>query len=177
MESVLGVRIKIPPEAVIPLAIGVAALLVLVVFGTKLAAWKARAPDAAARFGLVAAGLLTAAAVFFLLRCVANQSDPNNEMPGVENISFTDAPIAGFLGALATAFWRYANQRFVTLLIGLGVAAAMIAKPFVWPVLRIWETGESYPRGMSDPEHLMFWGPGVVVAIVTLIAALKQPRA
>ena len=176
MESVLGVRIKIPPEAVIPLAIGVAALLVLLFFGTRLAAWKARAPDAAARFGLVAAGLLTAAAVFFLLRCVSNQSDPNNEMPGVENISFTDAPIAGFMAALAAVFWRYANQRIVAALIGFGIGVLMLVKTAVWPVMRIWETGERYPRGTMDPEHLMFWGPGVVVVIVTLVAVLRRPR-
>ena len=56
MEAVLGVRIKLPPEAIIPLAIGVAALLVLLFAGSKLADWKARSPVAAARFGLIAAG-------------------------------------------------------------------------------------------------------------------------
>jgi hypothetical protein len=49
----------------------------------------------------------------------------------------------------------------------------MIAKPFVWPVMRSWERGPVYPRGMTDPEHLMFWGPGVVVIVVALIAARK----
>lgn len=117
MESVVG-RIKIPPEAVVPLLIGIVALLTLIFFGSKLAAWKARSPQSAERFALGVAALLTAASVYFLLSCLTNQSDPNNEIPGVTNITFTDAPIAGGMAALAAAFWRMASQRIVTLLIG-----------------------------------------------------------
>jgi len=173
VESVLA-RIKIPPEAVVPILIGGTALFILLFAGSKLADWKARAPDAASRFGLVVAGLFTSVAVFFLLGGLTNQIDPNNE--GTGQINFTDAPTAGFMAAVACAFWRMANQRLVTLLIGLGIGVLMIAKPFVWPVMRIWETGQAYPRDTTDPEHLMFWGPGVVVVIVALIAAAKKPR-
>jgi hypothetical protein len=173
VESVLGVRIKIPPEAIIPLAIGIGALVTLLFFGTKLAEWKARSPDAAARFALIAAGVLTAVAVYFLMHCLTNQNDPNNE--GTGQINFTDAPLAGFMACLAVAFWRMANQRVVAALIGLGIASLMIAKFFVWPVGHTHE-GHFWPRGGTDPEHLMFWGPGVVLVIVTLIAVLKKPR-
>jgi 4-amino-4-deoxy-L-arabinose transferase-like glycosyltransferase len=172
VEAVLGVVIKIPREALIPLAIGVVALIILLFFGTKLAEWKARSPAAASRFGLVAAVLFTGVALYFLLRGLTNQSDPNNE--GTGQINFTDAPIAGFLGALAAAFWRMANQRVVALVAGLVLGALMIAKPFVWPVMRQWENGRAYARGLIDPEHLMFWGPGVVVIVVALIAAAKK---
>ena len=57
--------IKIPPEAVIPLAIATVALLVLIFFGNKLADWKRRAPEAASTFGLAVAGVLTSCAVFY----------------------------------------------------------------------------------------------------------------
>ena len=173
METVVGVVIRIPPEAVIPLAIGLAALVTLLFFGTKLAEWKARSPVAAARFGLIAAVLLTAAAMYFLVRCVTNQVDPNNDMPG--NINFTDAPIAGFLAAVGTAMWRMANQRAVTLIVGLGIGGLMIAKSFIWPVISIGPTW-NHPRDMIDPEHIMFWGPGVVVVIVALVAGLRPKR-
>lgn len=173
MEPVVGVIIKIPPEAVIPLAIGVAALVMLLFFGSKLAEWKARSPGAASQFALIAATVLTAAALYFLLRCVTNQNDPNNDLPG--NINFTDAPIAGFLAAIGTAFWRMADQRAVTLVAGLGIGAVMIAKSFIWPVISIGPTWNK-SRDLIDPEHIMFWGPGVVVVVVALIAGAKPKR-
>ena len=174
MEAVIA-RIKIPPEAIIPLAIGLTVLLTLVFFGTKLAAWKAQSPESAARFGLVTAGLFTAVSVFFLLRCLTNQSDPNNEIVGMTNITFTDAPIAGGMAAFAAGFWRMASQRLVALLIGGGIGVLMMAKPFVWPVLRQWDDSAPYPRGMMDPEHIMFLGPGLLAIIVAVIAAKKKP--
>ncbi len=168
-------RIQIPPEAVIPLAIATVALLVLIFFGNKLADWKRRAPEAASTFGLAVAGVLTACAVFFLLSCVTNQSDPNNRLPDVTNINFTDAPVAGGMALLAVVFYRYANQRLVALLIGVGIAALMFAKPFVWPVIITTEYG-SGPRSMNDPEHLMFFGPAIAIAIATVIAVTRKPK-
>lgn len=169
-------RIKIPPEAMIPLAIAVVALLVLIFFGSKLADWKRRAPESASTFGLAVAGVLTSCAVFFLLSCVTNQSDPNNRLANVTNINFTDAPIAGGMALLAVVFYRYANQRLVALLIGLGMAALMFAKPFVWPVMSLWDAGPGEPRDMGDPEHLMFFGPAIAIAIATVIAVTRKPK-
>ena len=167
-------RIKIPPEAVIPLALATIALLVLIFAGTKLAEWKKRSPDSARRFGLVVAAAFTMGAVFFLARCLLNQSDPNNE--GIGQITFTDAPTAGGLAALAAAFYRMADLRPVALLVGGGIGALMISKPFLWPVIRVTEYGSS-PRDMMDPEHIMFFGPGVTAIIVALICLLKGARA
>lgn len=161
-----------------PLAIGIAALLVILFFGSKLKAWKDRSPKTAARFGLVVAVLLTGASLYFLLHCLTNQNDPNNDIPN--NINFTDAPIAGGMAAIATVFWRFANLRVIGGIVGVGIAAAMFAKPYVWPVMRIWEPGaaegHAYPRAMTDPEHFMFWGPAIVVAIVTLVVVAKRVR-
>ncbi len=159
----------------IPLAIAAVALLVLIFFGSKLADWKRRAPEASATFGLAAAGVLTSCAVFFLLSCVTNQSDPNNRIANLTNINFTDAPVAGGMALLAVVFYRYANQRLVALLIGVGIAVLMFAKPFVWPVLSITDTG-SWPRDHDDPEHLMFFGPAIAIAIATIIAVTRKPK-
>ena len=51
----------------------------------------------------------------------------------------------------------------------------MMSKPFVWPVLRQWDDSAPYPRGMMDPEHIMFLGPGLLAIIVAVIAAKKKP--
>ena len=165
--------IKIPPEAIVPLLIGITALAILVFFGSKLAEWKRRSPDAASRFGMIVAVLLTGSAVFFLTRGLTNQIDPNNE--GTGQISFTDSPIAGGLAALGAVFWRMANLRFVSVIAGLGIGGLMMIKPFVWPVIRITEYGQG-PRGLNDPEHLMFLGPGLFVIIVALVAGLKARK-
>jgi len=166
------VVIKIPAEAVPPLLAGTVALIVLLFFGAKLADWKRTSPIHATRFGLVCAVLLTGVAVFFLARCLTNQSDPNNE--GTGQLSFTDPPVAGFMAALGTMFWRYANQRIVALVIGIAIGALMFAKPFVWPVMRIWEDGHRYARGMMDPEHAVFLGSGIVVLVTAFIAGLRK---
>jgi hypothetical protein len=172
-HAVLAIHIKLPPEALVPLLIGVGALLVLVFFGATLQGWKARSPVPASRFGLVAGALLTGVAIYFLVRCLTNQSDPNNDGPG--NLSFIDPPVAGFMAALATAFWRFGDRRAIALVCGLGVGVLMLIKPFVWPVLRVWDN-HTYARGMMDPEHLVFLGAGVVVVITALVAGAKAPR-
>jgi hypothetical protein len=174
--NALAVVIRLPPEAIPPLAIGLAALFVIIFFGSKLADWKARSPQHARVFGLVTGVLLTGASLYFLLHCLTNQVDPNNEMPN--RINFTDAPIAGGMAALAVVFWRFANLKPVAGLVGAVVAALMYAKPFVWPVTRVWEVGEAeghaYARGLMDPEHLMFLGPATLVVIVTIVCLAKR---
>jgi hypothetical protein len=171
---VVGVVIRLPPEAMVPLLIGLAALALLLFAGRRFAEWKARSPASAATFGLGAAALLTAGALFLLYRCLTNQSDPNNE--GVGQINFTDAPIAGFLAGIAALFWRMGNQRFVGVAVGGGLGALMIAKPFLWPVIRVYtdDGGGRSARDLIDPEHIMFLGPGVF-AIILGLAALLRP--
>ena len=176
MESVLGVRIPIPAEAVVPLLIGVVALLILVFAGSALADWKAKSPGAASKFGLGVGAILTVCALYFLFRCLTNQVDPNNEGGG--NINFTDAPTAGGMLALAAAFWRMGGQRYIALGVGIGFGALMMAKPFIWPVITTYSsphTSWSHPRDMLDPEHLMFLGPGLLAIFVGMYAGLKRP--
>ena len=175
METVVGVVIKIPPEAVVPLLIGVTALAILLFAGTKLAEWKTSSPASASKFGLGVAALLTAGALYMLVRCLTNQMDPNS--PGTGQINFTDAPIAGFLIGIAALFWRMGNQRFIGAGVGVGLGALMMAKPFIWPVIVVYEYngGGSRQRDLIDPEHLMFLGPGLFAIILGLVA-LRRPR-
>jgi hypothetical protein len=170
---VVGVVIRLPAEALIPLLVGLAALAVLLFAGTRLAEWKASSPASAAKFGLGAAALLTAGALFLLFRCLTNQSDPNNE--GFGQINFTDAPTAGFLAGVAALFWRMGNQRFVGFAAGGGLGALMMAKPFVWPVIVVYTYGGggSRTRDLIDPEHLMFLGPGLFAIILGLVAVRR----
>ncbi len=177
IHAVLGIVIKLPPEALVPLLIGSAALLVLVFAGSALSAWKQRNKSAAAMFGKIVAGLLTAGALYFLSRCLWNQADPNNA--GTGQLSFFDPPIAGFLASLAVGFWRMGEQRKIALWFGVAVGALMIAKPFIWPVIHVWEAEyqsrglTNHARGMLDPEHLEFFASGIVVLITGLIAGTR----
>ncbi len=178
VTAVLGIRIKLPPEAMIPLLIGTAALLVLLFAGSALQRWKQSHPAVAAKFGLVLGVILTGASIYFLSRCLLNQSDPNNE--GTGQLSFTDPPIAGFMAALAASFWKFGEQRKVALGLGLVIGGLMLIKPFVWPVIVTYT--ESYggrgtvirSRGMMDPEHLEFLATGIVVVITALVAGAKR---
>lgn len=177
IESVLGVRINVPPEAVVPLLIGSIALATLIFAGSALAAWKERNPAAAKMFGMIVGGICLAVSAYFLSKCLLNQIDPNNE--GTGQLEFLDAPIAGFMATIGALFWRMGDQPKVSLAIGVIVGGLMLVKPFVWPVIRTWTDSyggdgpRSYPRGMLDPEHLEFIGSGIVVLVTGLIAGLK----
>lgn len=129
---VLGVRISVPPGALVPLALISAALLILVGSGKQLQRWKERNPRHAAMFALVVASLCTAGAIYFLAKCVQNQSDPNNK--GTGQLSFLDPPIGAFLGALACSFFRVGEHRKIGLGLGILVGVIMIAKPLAFPV-------------------------------------------
>ena len=177
----LGVRINVPPEAVVPILIGSVALAILIFAGSALARWKERNPAAAKMFGMIVGSVCMAVSIYFLAKCLLNQIDPNNE--GTGQLEFFDPPLAGFMAALAAAFWRMGGRPIVSLAIGLVVGVLMIAKPFVWPVIVTWT--ESYgnrgtvthARGMLDPEHAEFIGSGIVVLVTGLIAGLKAKPA
>ncbi len=177
VHAVLGVRIKLPPEAIVPLLVGTAALLILVFAGSALRSWKERNPGPASMFGLVVASLCAIGAIYFLVKCVPNQMDPNSE--GTGQMSLFDAPIGGFMAALACAFFRMGGKPKLALGFGLVVGAVMIAKPFIFPVIVTYT--ESYggrgtvsrSRGMLDPEHIEFVAAGIVVLITGLIAGSK----
>jgi hypothetical protein len=172
--DVLAVHIKIPAEAVVPLLIGVGALLVLVFAGGALASWKERNPKAASTFGLVMAVIMTGISIYFLTRCLWNQMDPNNE--GTGQLQFMDPPIAGFMAACGAAFWRMGEQPKVALAIGILIGGLMLIKPWVWPVISDFYGGGTHyvhARGLLDPEHAEFVGSGIVVLVTGLIAGLK----
>ena len=169
-------RIKIPAEAVVPLIIGIVALLVLIFAGSALASWKDRNPAAARTFGLFMAAVLTGISIYFLSRCLLNQMDPNNE--GTGQLNFLDPPIAGFMAACGCLFWRMGDRPKVALGIGLVVGILMIIKPWVWPVISSYysdydKTTHTRARGIIDPEHAEFIGSGIVVLVTGLIAGLK----
>lgn len=172
----LAVRVKIPAEAVVPLLVGTVALLVLLFAGSALASWKERNPSQARTFGLVVGVMMTCVSLYFLSRCLWNQSDPNNE--GTGQLQFLDPPIAGFMAACACAFWRMGDQPKVALGLGLAIGLAMFVKPWVWPVIRSYYSEYEHAqhtrsRGMLDPEHLEFLGSGLVVLVTGLVAGLK----
>ena len=182
VESVLGVRIQVPPEAVVPILVGSIALAILIFAGSALAAWKQRNPAAARTFGMAVGSVCAVIAIYFLAKCLLIQIDPNSDVPG-DKLQFFDPPIAGFMAALAAVFWRMGDQPKVSLAIGAIVGGLMIAKPFVWPVIVTYT--ESYgdhqvysrQRDLIDPEHAEFLGSGIVVLVTGLIAGLKAKAA
>ncbi len=179
IHAALGVRIKLPPEALVPLLVGTAALLILMFAGSALASWKQRAPKAASMFGLVVASLCAVGAIYFLVKSVPNQIDPNSE--GTGQMSLFDAPIGAFMAALACAFFRMGGKHKIALGFGLVVGIVLIAKPFILPVIVTYADHYggtasgivSRSRGLLDPEHAEFVVGGVVVLITGLITGAK----
>ncbi|GEM_PF-4365180 len=181
----LGVRIQVPPEAVVPIIVGGIALAVLIFAGSAFAGWKERNPSAATKFGMVIGTICIGISIYFLSKCLANQIDPNNE--GTGQLQFLDPPLAGFMAAIGACFWRMGDQPKVALGIGIVIGGLMIAKPFIWPVIATWTESYgnrgtvSHARGMLDPEHLEFIGSGIVVLVTGLVAGMKAkalpPRA
>ncbi|MFN0252773.1 MAG: hypothetical protein ACKV2T_38215 [Kofleriaceae bacterium] len=178
IESVLGVKIQVPAEAIVPIIIGCVALAILIFSGSALASWKERNPAPARIFGMVVGSICMIISIYFLSRCLLNQIDPNSDAPGAK-LEFLDPPLAAFMAAIGALFWRMGDQPKVALGIGIVVGGIMIAKPFIWPVIVAYS--ESYgdrgtysrERGMLDPEHAEFIGSGIVVLVTGLIAGLK----
>jgi hypothetical protein len=170
-EALLGVVIKIPAEAVVPLLIGSVALMVLLFAGTSLAAWKQKRPETASKVGLVVAVALTGYALYVGATIIPAKYIDHGA-PGQTTIGFLDGPIMGFTALIGALFWRFANQRWIALGVGLGIGLAMFGKPFILP-LHGWYDGHEHPWHFFDPEHLSFHGPGVAVMIAGLFAGSK----
>lgn len=169
--EVLAVVIKIPPEAVVPLLIGSAALLILMFSGAALADWKRKHPETASKVGMVVAVALTGYALYVGATIIPAKYIDHGA-PGETTIGFLDGPIMGFSALIGALFWRFANQRWIALGVGLGLGLAMFMKPFILP-LHGWYDGHEHPWHFFDPEHLSFHGPGVAVMIAGLIAGSK----
>lgn len=173
--SSIAAAIKIPAEAILPLFVGIVILAIVVFGGSALARWKARKPGAALVAGIVLALGFTVFVVYRLVVLVP-QGDQNDRVhEGVQLVTLLDGPIVAFAGALAVATWRFANQRIIGLLVGVGTAIALIAKPFVAPLTHYYD-GKPNGYDMMDLEHLGFTGSGIVLLLVTVvIAALRRP--
>jgi hypothetical protein len=170
----LGVHIKIPKEAVVPLLVGLGILLVMLFAGTALASWKRNHPKGAQIFGLVMALGLTGVAAYRLAVLVPQGDENDRVHEGIQLVTMFDGPIVGFLAAIGVIMWRYANQRWVALGTGLVIGIALFAKPFIAPLSNIWD-GHARQRGTMDLEHIAFFAPGVILIIVALIVALPKP--
>jgi hypothetical protein len=173
LVTLAKVKISIPPEAVLPLGIGVVALLVLLFAGASLPDGTARKPQAAAKLGLVLALGLSAFVIYKFVLLMPNKYidlGPPDQPP----ISLADGPILGFTAAMATVFWRFANQRWIALGFGGLIGLALIAKPFVMPFVTWFDVGSERARVLSDPDTLSILGPGIVVLITALVAGRRS---
>lgn len=169
--SVLG-RIKIPAEAVVPLLIGVGCLLVLLFAGSTLVSWKERNPKGASIFGLIIGAVCYGFAIYTLGKVFTEEFENDAVHQGVQVVTMFDGPIAGFLAIVGTLMWKFGNQKWPAAGLGGLIGVALIAKPFVYPLAHRFES-EVYKRDMMDLEHIAFYGPGIVVAVVALIVALS----
>ena len=176
---ILGIRLNLPPEALLPLLFATIALLLLLFASDKLSAWKVHQPTKARTLGIVTASGLTIIACYFLFTKLSNQSDPNNS--GTNNMSLFDAPMIGFFAAVGALFWRFGDQRRIGFGMGVAVGVVLIAKPFVWPVVSTVDymngsrrVFESHNRGLFDPEHYLFILGGLVAIACGFIARLPS---
>lgn len=167
------IRISIPPEAVVPLLIGVAILLVLLFAGAKLADWKAKSPRVATMVFLIGAIALSGF-VLYKAAMVLPEKYIDLGPPGHPPISLADGPVMGFVAIIATVLWRSANQRWIALGFGAGIGVALIAKPFVIPMVLHFSSGSERTPAITDPDTLSILGPGIAVLIAALIAGLRH---
>ena len=178
-SMILGIRLKLPPEALLPMLFAAIALMVLLFASDQLSAWKVRQPTHARTLGIVIASGLTIITCYFLFAKLANQFDPNNA--GANNMSLFDAPMIGFFAAVGALFWRFGDQRRIGFWMGVAVGVMLIAKPFVWPVVATLDymngssrVFESHNRGLFDPEHYLFILIGLVAIACGFIARLPS---
>jgi hypothetical protein len=169
------IRISVPPEAVVPLLIGIGVLLVLVFAGAALANWKAKHPALAAKVGLIIALVLSAYVVYMGALLMPNRYIDLGP-PGHPPISLADGPIMGFLGVIATVLWRFANQRWIALGFGVIAGAALVLKPFVLPVVLHFSSDSQRAPGLADPDTLSLIGPGIAMLIAGLVAGRGSGR-
>jgi hypothetical protein len=172
--AALGVRIPIPAEAVVPLLIACGVLLVLGFASSGLQSWKVKHSRSATIVGILLAVGLTGVAGYFLGKVLMETSQRHPIYDGIVLVGFIEGPIIGICGAVATIMWRFANQRWIALVTGLGIGALLIAKPLVWPLWAKGYDGSHHEWGLMDPEHLSFLGPGIVVVIVALVVGLRR---
>ena len=167
------VKISIPPEAILPLAIGVGALLVLLFAGAALASWKERNPAKARTAGTVGAVLLSGYAIYLAVMLMPNKYidlGPPDQAP----ISLADGPILGFTALMATIMWGFAGRRKIALGFGGVLGVALVLKPFVMPFVTYFSSGSERARVISDPDTLSILGPGIAVVITALIVGLRK---
>jgi hypothetical protein len=176
METVTAlarIKISVPPEAVLPLAIGIGALLVLLFAGAALQSWKERKPAAARAVGTIAALLLSGYAIYVAVSLLPNKYidlGPPDQAP----ISLADGPILGFTALMATLMWGFAGQRWVALGFGGVIGVALVLKPFVMPLVTYFSSGSERARVISDPDTISILGPGIAVLIAALVVGLRK---
>lgn len=176
VSSVLGAMIRLLAEAMAPLAIALVAIVVFLFAGNVLLAWKERAPAKARAVGYVIATLAGGAALYLAARVVpaTRANDPVHE--GVALVSLFDPVVSAFCAAVAGLMWRFAGKRWIGGVLAAGVAAALIAKPFVSPLFR---TYDGNPRTFSPTSetHLFFLLSGLALAVVALVMiVVSSPR-
>jgi len=180
MTSVLAIVIHVPPEAVVPILVVCGILVFLGLGGSMLASWQAKHPGQARVAGYLFGAAFTGFAVWKLTQIVPMTEENSREHLGVYYFSFFDGSVAAATGLMAAIMWRWAGQRWVGLGAGAGIAAALIAKPFMYPLVHLWddESGAitEHHRQLMDLEHLSFIGPGVVCLIVALIVGFGGRR-
>ena len=172
--AALGVRIPIPAEAVIPLLLAVGVILVLVFAGAGLQTWKAKHSRSATIGSIILAVAMIGVAGYFLGKVLVETQQRHPIYDGIVLVGFVEGPIIGICGSIAAIMWRFANQRWIALVTGAGIGAALIAKPLVWPLVAKGGDGTMYEWDLMDPEHLSFLGPGIVAVIVGLVVGLRR---
>ena len=168
-------RIKIPAEAVIPLLLIMAAILLLVFASKGLGALHERSPQAAMILGLSLGGVASAVAIYLTVKIVPTRQANDLVHEGIQLVSLFDAVIAAFAGAVAGIMWRYAGQRWLGAGTATAIAGALIAKPFKWPLVHYWD-GRGHEFSPTSETHLFFLLSGVALAVVAILPAAIPKR-
>lgn len=163
-DDVLAVRIPVPPEAVLPILVGSAALVALLFAGAALADWKRRAARPARVGGTIVAVIVTAGVALYLARSVFVRYDN----------FILDAPIAAGLGVIAMLAWRFAERHTLAVALGVTWGLLLLAKPWLWPAIAPYKDPPA-PYELLEIDHLVFLAGGAVELIAAFLVWTLRP--
>lgn len=177
-------RIKIPLEAAIPIAIVILVLWGLLGVGA-LGRWleEKLSPQAqkALALGIAAAATLGGLWLFSTFYFITNNRHP--VYPGLYLFDLGDVIVASVLVAVGAAAFAWGRLAVVGVLMSFGSAAALFLKPILYPLMSeiTWgsDKGKMRPFGLTSETHLYFLlsAAGLLVVGIFMLGKLRQKPA
>lgn len=177
-------RIKIPIEAAIPIAIAILVLWGLVGVGA-LGRWleKKLSPASQRALALGIAGISTLAGLWFFSTFYFISNNRHPTYPGLNLFDLGDVIVAAVLVAVGAAAFAWGRLALVGTLLSFGSALALFLKPILIPLKYeiTWgsDKGRTSEFGLTSETHLYFLlsAAGLLVVGLFMLGKLRQKPA